>query len=79
MVDTISYSYPYLSIAKKYGVPYSTVLALADLGTHGRSAGYHECSAAVRDRIDEDMLGDINAAIRHFKGVQSGSIAFPTT
>lgn len=75
----ISTRYPYLYIANKYGVEYSAVLALADLGTHGRSCGHYECSAAVRDRINESMLNDINAAIRHFKGVQGGSIAFPTT
>ncbi len=76
-MSDISKSYPYLSIAKKHGVDYSTVLALADFATHGRGAGFYECDDS--HLITDAVLEDINDAARYFKGIRDGRIPFPAT
>lgn len=66
----ISKSYPYLSIAKKYGVPYEDVLNAADYFTHGVNRNTRPIL------LDGEVIGEILDAGKHFYDVQRGVAPF---
>jgi len=70
----ISKSYPYLSIAKKYNIPYEQVLRCADFLTHnvppGPHGGWLMGLEASKDAVD---------AMSYYKNIQTGVEPFPTT
>lgn len=75
----ISKTFPYLSIAKKYDIDYSKVLAAAHVLTHGTHERVMALLTTASSSPDTAVLVDIQEAVMHFKGVQSGVIPFPTT
>lgn len=74
----ISNSYPYLSISKKHDVDYGRVLAAAHVLTHGSQDAVRDLLNATSDS-ETGILVDIQEAVLHYKGIQSGVIPFPTT
>ncbi|WP_113155913.1 hypothetical protein [Nitratireductor sp. OM-1] len=74
----ISRSYPYLSIAKHFGVDYGDVLLVAQYRAQGdsRSPNTHEWGAIRRVTTDvnllvfKDFAAAIDQAIREFRRIQ---------
>lgn len=64
----ISTSYPYLSIAKKHGVDYGDVLAIADSLNRSRT---HDTI------VYSEFHADLIEAHNHFIGIREGRIPFP--
>lgn len=74
----ISKSYPYISIAKKHNKDYGRILEAAHILTHGSQEDVHSLLNAAK--YDETgVLVEIQEAVMYFKGIQSGSIPFPST
>ena len=75
----ISKSYPYLSIAKKYGLDYGLVLrAAAFLSGKYR---YMEIPLTEEDTqmFSKESIEDITDASTYFRDVQDGRVTFPST
>lgn len=76
-IITVSKSYPYMSIAKKYNAPYALVLEVADWLTHRR--GNHDqvlASLAICANYGPEFEKDMTGAADYFMAVRSGVIPF---
>ncbi len=77
---TISSSYPYLSIAKVYGVDYGTVLRMVEqFRTKCGTFNLHQIQdiAVMSDSMDHDVYMQIFAAASHFMAIRGGVAPFP--
>lgn len=84
----ISRSYPYLGIAKKYGIEYSTALVFGDFATRNnrdsnQSVWHLMENIPTRDQFVayeyDQFLVDVNDAARYYRDIQSGRESFPPT
>lgn len=74
----ISKSYPYLDIAKQYGYPYETILAIADFIRTGNNTSWAtEALLLNRIELDDVVVREIKEAGHYFSMVQRGIEPFP--
>jgi len=65
-------SYPYLRIARRYGLSYEFVLSIADKCTHQ--------GCILPDATTHTPWSyELSDAVREFKAIQDGTLAFPDT
>lgn len=74
-----SKGYPYLAIAKHYGLNYETVLTMAHLDTHGNAATCLNFPDEDILKVNLQCLTDIKDAVRYYRDVQAGVESFPPT